>query len=45
MHEAGAREVGDVVEEKEMRIKSNTRIAHRGIRGESSGRRDIGQVY
>ena len=33
-HEAGAGEVG----EREMRIKSNTKIADRGIRGESSGR-------
>jgi len=34
-----------VVGEREMRIKSNTKIADRGIRGESSGRRVIGQVY
>ena len=39
VHEAGA---GDVVGERE--IKSNTKIADRGIRGESSGRRVIGQV-
>ena len=36
--EAGAGVVGDVVGEREMRIKSNTKIADRGIRGESSGR-------
>ena len=42
-HEAGA--VGYVVGEREMRIKNNTKIADRGIRGESSGRRVIGQVY
>ena len=35
MNEAGAGEVGDVVGEREMRIKSNTKIADRGIRGES----------
>ena len=49
VHEAGAGEVGDVVGEREMRIKStctcNTKIADRGIRGDSSGRRVIGQVY
>ena len=44
MHEAGAGEIGDVVGEREMRIKSNTMIADRGIRCESSGRRVIGQV-
>ena len=38
VHEAGAGDVRDVVVEKEMRIKSNTKIAERGIRGESSGR-------
>jgi len=41
VHETGAGEVGDVIGEGEMRIK----IADRGIRGESSGRRVIGQVY
>ena len=35
VHEAGAGEVGDVVGEREMRIKNNTKIADRGIRGES----------
>ena len=45
MHEAGAGEVGEVVGEREMRIKSNTKIADRGIIGESSRRRVIGQVY
>ena len=44
VHEAGAGDVGDVVGEREMRI-DNTKIADRGIRGESSGRRVIGQVY
>ena len=44
VHEAGAGEVGDVVGEREM-IKSNTKIADRGIRSESSGRRVILQVY
>jgi len=38
VHEAGAGEVEDVVGKREMRIKSNTKIADRGIRGESSGR-------
>ena len=38
VHEAGGGEVGDVVGEREMRIKSNTKIADRGNRGESSGR-------
>ena len=38
VHEAGAGEVGDVVGKREMRIKTNTKIADRGIRGESSGR-------
>ena len=45
VHEAGAGEVGDVVGEREMRIKSNTKIAERRIRGESSGRCVIGEVY
>ena len=36
VHEAGAGEVGDVVGEREMRIKSNTKIVDRGIRGGSS---------
>jgi len=44
VHEAGAGEVGDVVGEREMRIKSNTKIADRDIRGESSGRSVIGEV-
>ena len=33
VHEAEAGEVGDVVGEREMRIKSNTKIVDRGIRG------------
>jgi len=45
VHEAGAGEVGDVVGERVIGTKSNTKIANRGIRGESSGRRVIGQVY
>ena len=45
VHEAGAGEVGDVVGERELRIESNTKITDRGIRGECSGRRVIGQVY
>ena len=45
VHEAGVGEVSDVVEEREVRIKSNTKIADRGISCESSGRRVIGQVY
>jgi len=52
VHEAGAREVGDVAGEREMRIncKPNTKIADRDrrIKGESrpSGRRVMhGQVY
>ena len=45
VHKAGAQEVGDVGREVEMMIKSNTKIADRGIRGESSGRGVIGQVY
>ena len=44
MHEAGAGEVGDVAGEREVRIKNNTKIADRGIRCESSGRRVIGQT-
>jgi len=38
VHDEGAGEVGDVVGQREMRIKSNTKIADRGVRGESSGR-------
>ena len=38
VHEAGAGEVGDVVGERVMRIRCNTKIADRGVRGESSGR-------
>ena len=34
VHEAGAREVGDVVRDGEMLIKSYTKIADRGIRVE-----------
>ena len=45
MNEAGAGEVGDVVGEREMRIKSNTKIADRSIRDESSGRGVVGQSY
>jgi len=45
VHEAEAGEVGEVAGEREMRIKSNPKIADRGIRGESSGRGVIGQVY
>ena len=52
VHEAGAREVGNVAGEREMRIncKPNTKIADRdrSIKGESrpSGRRVMhGQVY
>ena len=41
VHEAGAEEAGDVVEEREVRIKSNTKIADWGIRCESSGRRQV----
>ena len=40
-HEAGARGVGDMAGEREVRIKSNTKITNRGIRCESSGRRVI----
>ena len=35
MHEAGAREVGDVIREGEMWIKGNAKIAHRRVGGES----------
>ena len=35
MHKAGPREVLDVIREKEMRIKSNTKIASRDIGSES----------
>ena len=45
VHEAGAGEVEYVVGERELRIKSNTKIANRSIRGESSERRVIVQVY
>ena len=45
VHEAGAGKVGDVVVEREMRFKSNTKMENRGFRGESSERRVIGQVY
>ena len=45
VHEAGTGEVGDVFGEREMRIKSNAKIGNRGIRGECSGGRVIGQVY
>ena len=38
VHEAGAGGVGDVFGERQMRIKSNAKIADWGIRGESSGR-------
>jgi len=34
--------VGDVVREREMMNKSNTKIANMGIRGESIGRRVSG---
>ena len=37
VHEAAAGEVGDVVREGVMGIKSNTKIVDRGIRGECSG--------
>ena len=40
----GQESFGDVVGKREMRIKSNIKIADRGIRGESSGREVIGQV-
>ena len=43
VHKAGAGEVGSVVGEREMRIKSKTKIANRSIRDESSGRRVRGQ--
>lgn len=32
VHKAGARELGDVAREREVRIKSNSEIANRGIR-------------
>ena len=34
VHEAGAREVGEVIREGEMWIESNTKIADRGVGGE-----------
>ena len=34
VHEAGARKVGDVIREGEILIKSYSKIADRGIRGE-----------
>jgi len=43
VHKTGYGEVGDVVGEREMRIKSNTKIANRSIRDESCGRRVIEQ--
>ena len=45
VHESGAGEVGDFVGERQMRIKSNTKIADIVIGGESSRRRVIGQMY
>jgi len=45
VHKAGAREVGDVVREKETRIKSNVKVANRGIRHKSRGRRVSGTGY
>ena len=39
VNEAGEEEAGDVVGEREMRIKNNTTIADRGIRGESCGKK------
>ena len=39
MHRAVTREVVDMVSERKMGIKSNTKIAKRDIGGESSGRR------
>jgi len=42
VHRAGMREVGDVVREREIRIKSNTKIVNRDIGGKSRGRRDSG---
>ena len=38
VHESGAGEARDVVGEREMRIKSNTKTADTGIIGKSSGR-------
>ena len=38
---AGARQVGDMVREREMRIKSNTKISKRGIRDESRGEEEL----
>ena len=43
VHEAG--EALDIVTERLIRIKSNTKIARRGIRGQSRGRRVSGKVY
>jgi len=45
VHDAGAREVGDVVGETEMRVKYKTKIMNRSIRDENSGRRVIAHVY
>ena len=45
VHKTEAREVRDVVGERKKRIKSNTKIADKSIRDESSGRRVIIQVY
>ena len=39
MHTAGAGEVGDMVREREIKIKSNFWIENRDIRGECRGRR------
>jgi len=44
VHKAVAGEVGDVVGERVMRIRCNTKIADRGVRGECSGRRVIGKL-
>ena len=41
-NKAGTGEVGDVVREREMKIKSNTKIANRG---ESRERMVSGEVY
>ena len=38
-------EYGDVVRDREMRIKSNTNIANRGIRGKSRQKSVSGKVY
>jgi len=38
VHKAGVREVGYVVREREMRMKSNTKIVNRGIGAESRGK-------